>query len=222
MPIAATMASVPALQANSKSAPCVLGTAPIASATMVEVGLTAYGCDSDPTQTARNSVGSIWARSMALRAASMDMVITSSSRPGTAFSLMGSPLVSACPYAGDFLGGQTITRHIRAVADNANRLDGFEEGGGGLCVEGLSWIIPYCNSYQIFCFASSCVLASRLLRNFKSSIYTLSMSFIDIMFERHKKCNKTEQSYMKSYCIVFWLNNNNMEGVVFHCRAPVL
>ena len=40
-PIAATIASVPALQANSQSAACVLGTAPIASATKVEVGLTA-------------------------------------------------------------------------------------------------------------------------------------------------------------------------------------
>src|SRR5512138_793702 len=91
MPIAATSASVPALQANSQSAACVLGAAPIASATMVEVGFTAYGCDSDPTQTARISVGSIWARFIALRAASMDIVITSSSSPGTAFSLMGVP-----------------------------------------------------------------------------------------------------------------------------------
>src|SRR5574341_2368689 len=90
-PIAATIASVPALQANSQSAACVFGTAPIASATKVEVGLTAYGWDSDPTQTARNSVGSIWARFMALRAASMDIVITSSSSPGTAFSLIGKP-----------------------------------------------------------------------------------------------------------------------------------
>ena len=40
-PIAATKASVPALHANSQSAACVLGTAPIASATTVEVGLTA-------------------------------------------------------------------------------------------------------------------------------------------------------------------------------------
>src|ERR1044071_7886218 len=87
-PIAATMASVPALQANSQSAACVLGTAPMASATSVEVGFTAYGWDSDPTQTARSSCGLIWARFMALRAASMDMVITSSSMPGTAFNAM--------------------------------------------------------------------------------------------------------------------------------------
>ena len=40
-PMAATMASVPALQANCQSAACTLGTAPMASATMVEVGLTA-------------------------------------------------------------------------------------------------------------------------------------------------------------------------------------
>ncbi len=45
----------------------------------------------EPIQTARISTGSIWARFMAFRAASMDMVITSSSRPGTAFSLIGKP-----------------------------------------------------------------------------------------------------------------------------------
>ena len=40
-PIAACIASVPALQANSQSAACVVGTAPMASATMVLLGLTA-------------------------------------------------------------------------------------------------------------------------------------------------------------------------------------
>src|SRR3989304_5111143 len=88
-PIAACMASVPALQANCQSAACVLGTAPMASATMVEVGLTAYGCDSDPTHTARMFCGSIPARASALRAASTLIVATSSSSPGTAFSLIG-------------------------------------------------------------------------------------------------------------------------------------
>ena len=88
--MAATMASVPALQANCQSAACTLGTAPMASATMVEVGLTAYGCDSEPTHTARMRVGATPARFRALRAASIDMVATSSSRPGTAFSLIGS------------------------------------------------------------------------------------------------------------------------------------
>ena len=42
------MAAVPALQANSKSAAVKLGVADIASATMVDVGFTAYGWDSDP------------------------------------------------------------------------------------------------------------------------------------------------------------------------------
>ncbi len=41
MPMPITMASLPALQANSRSAACVNGAAPMASATMVEVGLTA-------------------------------------------------------------------------------------------------------------------------------------------------------------------------------------
>jgi hypothetical protein len=39
--MAAIIASVPALQANSQSPACTPGVAPIASATMVEVGLTA-------------------------------------------------------------------------------------------------------------------------------------------------------------------------------------
>ncbi len=91
--MAMTIASVPALQANSMSAAWTCGAAPMASATMVEVGLTAYGCDSEPIQTARISAGSIPARFMALRTASSDMVITSSSSPGTAFSLMGRPEV---------------------------------------------------------------------------------------------------------------------------------
>jgi hypothetical protein len=39
--MAACTASVPALQANCQSAAWVLGTAPSASATMVEVGFTA-------------------------------------------------------------------------------------------------------------------------------------------------------------------------------------
>ena len=50
------------------------GTAPMASATIVEVGLTAYGCDSEPTHTAPIRAGSIWARASALRAASIDIV----------------------------------------------------------------------------------------------------------------------------------------------------
>src|SRR3990170_5152860 len=89
MAMAATMASVPAWQANSQSPAWMETGAPMASATMVELGLTAYGCDSEPTHTARNSFGSIWALFTALRAASMDMVITSSSTPGTDFSLTG-------------------------------------------------------------------------------------------------------------------------------------
>ena len=91
MPTPMTIASLPALQANSRSAACTYGVAPMASATMVEVGLTAYGCDSLPTHTARISCGSICARASALRAASMDMVSVSSSSPATAFSLIGSP-----------------------------------------------------------------------------------------------------------------------------------
>jgi hypothetical protein len=78
------------LAGKLQSAPAYSGP-PMASATMVEVGFTAYGCDSEPTQTARSSCGSIPARAMALRAASIDIVATSSSRPGTAFSLMGRP-----------------------------------------------------------------------------------------------------------------------------------
>jgi hypothetical protein len=62
----------------------------MASARIVEVGLTAYGWDSLPTQTARMRAGSTFpARARALRAASMEMVTTSSSGPATAFSVTG-------------------------------------------------------------------------------------------------------------------------------------
>src|SRR6266571_8125669 len=54
---AACIASEPALQANSRSAALTHGVAPIASATMVLLGLTAYGFDSLPTQTARTADG---------------------------------------------------------------------------------------------------------------------------------------------------------------------
>ena len=125
-PIAATMASVPALQANSQSAACVLGTAPIASATSVEVGLTAYGWDSDPTQTARSSCR-IDLRAFHGVARRLDghgdhVFI----QAGDGFLLDREAAFAAGPDAGDFLGGQAIARHVRAIADDANRLDGFE------------------------------------------------------------------------------------------------
>jgi len=91
MPSAACSASVPALQANSQSADWAWGVAPSASATIVPVGLTAYDLDSVPTQTVRSSCGAMPARRSALRAASMAMVVVSSSRPGTDFSFTGKP-----------------------------------------------------------------------------------------------------------------------------------
>src|SRR5438093_1513399 len=57
-PIVVWIAAVPALQANSKSAAVRTGAELIASATIVAVGLTAYGCDSEPTYIAPISVGS--------------------------------------------------------------------------------------------------------------------------------------------------------------------
>ena len=48
-PINGCIPAVPALQANSMSAAVKFGAAPIASATIVADGLTAYGCDSEPT-----------------------------------------------------------------------------------------------------------------------------------------------------------------------------
>jgi 3-hydroxyisobutyrate dehydrogenase-like beta-hydroxyacid dehydrogenase len=53
---------------------------------LVADGLTAYGFDSVPTQTAPIRSGAISARSTAVRAASIDIVITSSSSEGTDFS----------------------------------------------------------------------------------------------------------------------------------------
>src|SRR5512133_2664507 len=145
-PIAATIASVPALQANSQSAAWVLGAAPIASATSVEVGFTAYGCDSDPTQTARISVGSIWARFIALRAASMDMVITSSSSPGTAFSLMGSPPLPSVQTRATSLAGRRKRGTYAPYPTMPTGLDGFSkvgEGGGGVVIRKLLYTIHW-------------------------------------------------------------------------------
>src|SRR4030066_316646 len=63
---------------------------------------------------ARNSLAEIPARSRAFLAASMDMVITSSSSPGTAFSLTGKPeaLPPTQTRAPSFAGGQT---HVPAL-----------------------------------------------------------------------------------------------------------
>jgi len=68
-----------------------VGGGPMLSATTVDDGLTAYGWLSLPTHTARMWRGSIPARLRAFCAASIDMVITSSSGPATAFSCTGVP-----------------------------------------------------------------------------------------------------------------------------------
>ena len=83
--------SLPALQANSRSAQCTAGTAPIASASTVPDGFTAYGCDSEPTYTASIVCGSIPARASARRDAVTAIVMVSSSRAGTDFSCSSRP-----------------------------------------------------------------------------------------------------------------------------------
>src|SRR2546425_4157831 len=83
------IASEPALQANSRSAALTHGTAPIASATIVLDGLTAYGFDSVPTQTERIEEGATRARARAPRAASIAIVTVSSSDDATDFSRTG-------------------------------------------------------------------------------------------------------------------------------------
>ena len=86
MPRQIWMAAVPALHANSRSAAVIAGVASIASATMVDVGLTAYGCDSEPMYTAPMSFG-LTSGTLAIMflAASVAMVTTSSSGLGTDF-----------------------------------------------------------------------------------------------------------------------------------------
>src|SRR5439155_7386161 len=96
---AACIASEPALHANSRSAALTQGVAPIASATMVLDGLTAYGFDSVPTQTARMTEGATPDRRSAPRAASIAMVTVSSSAEGTDFSRTGSRASSDLPQA---------------------------------------------------------------------------------------------------------------------------
>ena len=69
----------------------------MASATMVEHGFTAYGLDSVPTHTARICCGTMFARSIAFREASMDIVTVSSSREGTDLCVAGWDPFPAAP-----------------------------------------------------------------------------------------------------------------------------
>ena len=75
------------------------GVAPMASATIVEVGFTAYGWDSEPTYTHPMSSG-FTSGTLAIMplAASVAMVTTSSSGDGTDFWFMNSPLPIALPF----------------------------------------------------------------------------------------------------------------------------
>ena len=61
---------------------------------------------------------------------------------------------AACPYARHFLGGQTITRHVRAVADESDGAGGTEEGGGGGSHK-LPYLIYGCSHAIDFNFSSS-------------------------------------------------------------------
>ncbi len=85
--------SVPALQANSKSAVWTSGVAPRASAKTVPLGLTAQGWDSEPIYTAPISLGLIRHLFIAFLAASTDMVMVSWSGEGTDFSSSINPLL---------------------------------------------------------------------------------------------------------------------------------
>ena len=139
-PIAATKASVPALHANSQSAACVLGTAPIASATNVEVGFTAYGCELRPdphrAQFGRINLGALHGVARGFNGHRDDIFVKS----GDGFLFDGKSAFAASPYARDFLGGQTITRHVRAIANDANGFGRFEEGGEGLMLRSCHFI----------------------------------------------------------------------------------
>ena len=95
---AVCIASEPALQANSMSAALTAGVAPMASATIVELGFTAFGFDSVPTHTARIFWAEMFARLIAFREASMDIVTVSSSREGTDFCLTGRDPLPAAPH----------------------------------------------------------------------------------------------------------------------------
>ena len=87
------------MQANSRSAALTQGIDPIASATMVLEGFTAYGFDSVPTQTARIASGETRERASAPRAASIAIVTVSSSADGTDFSRTGSRASGDLPQA---------------------------------------------------------------------------------------------------------------------------
>src|SRR2546425_11806459 len=79
-PIDVWIAAVPALHANSKSAAVITGAEPIASATIVAVGLPAYRWDSEPTEIAPISLGAMSNLAIHARAASTELVVESSSR----------------------------------------------------------------------------------------------------------------------------------------------
>src|SRR5687767_13769929 len=121
-PMAATRASVPALQAYSQSAAWVFGTAPIASATSVEVGFTAYGCDSDRTQIVRVNPGAFHGIARRLDRHGDHIFI----QPGNGFLFDGASAFAACPDARYFLGGQTESGYICAIANDAHRLGGLQ------------------------------------------------------------------------------------------------
>ncbi len=61
-------------------------------------------------------------------------------KSGDGFLFDGKSAFAASPYARDFLGGQTITRHVRAIANDANGFGRFEEGGEGLMLRSCHFI----------------------------------------------------------------------------------
>ena len=73
---------------------------------------------------------------------------------GDGFLLDRKPALAAGPYTRDFSGGQAITRHIRAVADDAHGFVGLEQDGGGMSVRGCHFCLIYCifnpNQYVLF------------------------------------------------------------------------
>jgi hypothetical protein len=80
--------------------------------------------DSDPTHTAQSRIDLSAFHGVARRFnGHRDHVFV---QPGHSFLFDGESAFAFCPNACNFLGGQTEARHIRAIANNADRLGGFK------------------------------------------------------------------------------------------------
>ena len=125
--MAATMASVPALQANSQSAAWTCGHGADGLGDDGGGGLDRVGVRfrADPDRADLGRVDAGPRQGIAGRFDGHgDHVLV---QPGDGFFLDRQAAFAAGPDAGDFLGRQAVARHIGAVTDDADRAGWFEQ-----------------------------------------------------------------------------------------------